>query len=110
MNAKDNQDLHKLTELIEAKFTELNANVSKIDRAIYGDPANKVQGLIDYNKETQSEMQKIDARFHKEIKDVKVRLSSIERIKNQVRWVSGAIAAGVGVGGVSLYEWIMRIK
>lgn len=121
MNKEDNHNLSELTAYLREEIPKINENLNKIERAIYGDPINKVNGLIDYNKQTQHQMQKIDARFEKKIADfekvvdenvteIRERISVVETFKKQLKWIATGLVTGASIGGAGIWELLSKIK
>lgn len=121
MNSKDNHNITELSDFIREELPKITKNVDKIERAIYGDPANGVPGLIDYNKSTQHEMQKIDKRFeHKisefektvdeNVKEINDRINTLEQLKNKIGWTLSGLVAGSSAVGASIWEFLSRMK
>lgn len=117
MNASDNHNITELNNYLREEIPKINNNLSKIERAIYGDPDNGVQGLIDYNKQTQLEMHKIDRRFENKIEDfqklvdenvteIKERVSGLEKLSNKLKWIASGLIAGASIGGASIWNEI----
>ena len=110
MNASDNHNITELNKYLREEIPKINNNLSKIERAIYGDPVNGVQGLIDYNKQTQHEMKKMEVRFSENVKDVKERVHSIEKLKNKIAWMATGLITGASALGASIWELLSKIK
>lgn len=60
-------------EYFDKKFNGLNIKVDKLERGVYGDPDNKVKGLIDTDREQHE------------------RIKSLEDTRKKGLWVGGGI-------------------
>lgn len=71
----------------EEKIDHILRKVDKIDRGVYGDPDNGVDGLIKENK-------------HQEVRltALEVQVAEHDKFRKDLKWWIGKIAAGVSVG------------
>lgn len=60
-------------EYFDKKFNGLNIKVDKLERGVYGDPDNKVKGLIDTDRDQHE------------------RIKSLEDTRKKGLWVGGGI-------------------
>jgi len=128
MNGKDRSELSLMMEYLQVVLPEIKSsisnvqkNIEEVNRAIYGDPTNKVLGLIDYNKSTQSDMHRIDKSFQDRIKEVQdiinndvdtimKKVDKLETLRKRVVWTVSGFGIGTGIMGATLMELIKMLK
>jgi len=128
MNGKDRSDLSLMMEYLQVVLPEIKTsisnvqkNIEEVNRAIYGDPTNKVLGLIDYNKSTQRDMHMIDKSFKDRIENVQdiinndvdtimKKVDKLEQLRKRVVWTVSGFGIGTGIMGAGLMELIKMLK
>ena len=128
MNGKDRSDLSLMMEYLQVVLPEIKTsisnvqkNIEEVNRAIYGDPTNKVLGLIDYNKSTQRDMHMIDKSFKDRIENVQdiinndvdtimKKVDKLETLGKRVVWTVSGFGIGTGIMGAGLMELIKMLK
>ena len=121
MSEKDKTEIALLKEWLEQEFKEVKGSIARLDRAVYGDPDNLHQGLIDYNKNTQMQIQKSDASFKYEIKklkedvetdiiDINEKVSTLEKFKTRLVGVASGFGITAGLVGSTFWEWLTRLR
>jgi len=128
MNGKDRSDLSLMMEYLQVVLPEIKTsisnvqkNIEEVNRAIYGDPTNKVLGLIDYNKSTQRDMHMIDKSFKDRIENVQdiinndvdtimKKVDKLDILRKRVVWTVSGFGFGTGIMGAGLMELIKMLK
>jgi hypothetical protein len=128
MNGKDRGELSLMMEYLQVVLPEIKTsisnvqkNIEEVNRAIYGDPTNKVLGLIDYNKSTQRDMHMIDKSFKDRIENVQdiinndvdtimKKVDKLETLRKRVVWTVSGFGIGTGIMGAGLIELIKMLK
>jgi hypothetical protein len=128
MNGKDRGELSLMIEYLQVVLPEIKTsisnvqkNIEEVNRAIYGDPTNKVLGLIDYNKSTQTDMHRIDKSFKDRIENVQdiinndvdtimKKVDKLDTVRKRVVWTVSGFGIGTGIMGAGLMELIKMLK
>lgn len=99
MNSIEKNTLKDLKEYLTEEITEIKQEISIIKRGVYGDPDNKVVGLIDYNKNA-----------HDKIAHLEKKISKLETFKSKLVWLVSLIGVGMGSAGSLALEYITKLK
>lgn len=90
MSHEENSKIDALLQKFDSHARETKEELSTIKRGIYGDPLNKVPGLIDTDKDQDR------------------RIKELEEQRKKQKYTMAGIGAAAGVGLPLIIEWVKK--